>query len=592
MRTPLLSIIIVIVLGLVVLSPATEVRAQAEVNLRIDQVDERAFPEVRLFTTVTDSQGRFLPRLSAEQFVLREGERSLVPQELRAVAPEAIALRVVLALDISKSIEPNLEQSKDAAMDFVRSLSPQDEIALVFFGTTARIVQPFTADHGAVINSILELSRAQLEDYTALYNGVFESIRLADDQGSSGRRAVVVVTDGNNTVAPGSDSLSLADVQRSASDRRVPVHAIAVGAEVSVQELRIMATNGLLLQVDQPDQLDAAYKEILVQLRQQYLLSYTSQLPTDGAIYPLELSVNVDGLGSGRADTNIQALLPLIPQLTITLPEELVIGQSAVITVEIVARNQPVVGQLLLDGTSVVTEEVNGPIWQPNWTPSTDLTAGDYTLEVQVTDTLGAIGSSATQPVTLQADGLATGEGVPTWAWIAMGVAATLGFSILGFFLWRRQSEPNYEYEPVQPLSSITPPPIVIPTPPTVATQKPRSPKLHPTYNGENEAAGLAQATLVVERGKATPKQLTLSGGTDLTIGRQPGSGLLLTDEQASAQHAVIRFLEGGFVIADLNSTNGLWVNGQRVDRLRLQDGDQIAIGGTRIIFKQARVKR
>ena len=297
-------------LGLTALLATSLAYAQAEINLRIDRVDDSAFPKVRLFTTVTDSQGHALPGLKPDSFVLREGGKSVPLTSVASVPANEIELRVVLAIDISKSIEPSLDQIRTAATGFVKSLTASDQVALVVFGNTARVVQPFTADHGAVINSILSIGPAQLEDYTALYNGVFEGVRLAADGASSGRRAVVVLTDGKNTTPSGSDSLALTDVQRGASERRVPVHVIAVGSQLSDQELRIIATDGSFLRVDQPGQLAAAYADIAGQLRQQYLISYTSQLPADGSTYPFDLSVNVPDAGTAQATTNLRATLP------------------------------------------------------------------------------------------------------------------------------------------------------------------------------------------------------------------------------------------------------------------------------------------
>ena len=73
-------------------------------------------------------------------------------------------------------------------------------------------------------------------------------------------------------------------------------------------------------------------------------------------------------------------------------------------------------------------------------------------------------------------------------------------------------------------------------------------------------------------------------GPTPLTIGRMPGSQLLITDPQASGYHAEIRQEGQGYSIIDLGSTNGTFVNEQQlvphVSRI-LFSGDQVRIGGT-----------
>ena len=70
-----------------------------------------------------------------------------------------------------------------------------------------------------------------------------------------------------------------------------------------------------------------------------------------------------------------------------------------------------------------------------------------------------------------------------------------------------------------------------------------------------------------------------------LGIGRDPRNELVLSDEQVSRQHAQIRCEPEGFVIYDLNSKNGTYVNGQRVSRCPLHDGDEIRVGDTLLIF-------
>lgn len=73
------------------------------------------------------------------------------------------------------------------------------------------------------------------------------------------------------------------------------------------------------------------------------------------------------------------------------------------------------------------------------------------------------------------------------------------------------------------------------------------------------------------------------------TIGRDPSSCQIIVDDPTvSGQHACLIFQGGRFVIHDLASLNGTFVNGQRVDRQMLLDGDKVKIGSTLFIYKQA----
>ena len=73
-------------------------------------------------------------------------------------------------------------------------------------------------------------------------------------------------------------------------------------------------------------------------------------------------------------------------------------------------------------------------------------------------------------------------------------------------------------------------------------------------------------------------------------IGRDAGNDVVLNDEAASAEHAVVSFAEGEWWIEDAGSTNGTLVNGSRIwDKERLQYGDLIQVG--RIALRLERVQ-
>ncbi|MBX7115527.1 MAG: FHA domain-containing protein [Myxococcaceae bacterium] len=70
------------------------------------------------------------------------------------------------------------------------------------------------------------------------------------------------------------------------------------------------------------------------------------------------------------------------------------------------------------------------------------------------------------------------------------------------------------------------------------------------------------------------------------TLGRHPNNTLRLVDREVSKEHASIEKVGGGFLLRDLNSSNGTFVNGRKVRELRLRDGDEIALGNSRLIFQ------
>jgi len=81
------------------------------------------------------------------------------------------------------------------------------------------------------------------------------------------------------------------------------------------------------------------------------------------------------------------------------------------------------------------------------------------------------------------------------------------------------------------------------------------------------------------------PSRTVFLSRLPFTIGRRRGCDLVLSDPQASRTHARISAQDGAFVLEDLGSTNGTFVNDQRVQRQVLRPGDEIQIGQTRLRF-------
>lgn len=71
------------------------------------------------------------------------------------------------------------------------------------------------------------------------------------------------------------------------------------------------------------------------------------------------------------------------------------------------------------------------------------------------------------------------------------------------------------------------------------------------------------------------------------TIGSVAGNSVVLADPAVSRKHAGIRKLESNYELADFGSTNGVYVNGQKVPKKTLEPGDIIRVGNTEAVFKR-----
>jgi FHA domain-containing protein len=71
------------------------------------------------------------------------------------------------------------------------------------------------------------------------------------------------------------------------------------------------------------------------------------------------------------------------------------------------------------------------------------------------------------------------------------------------------------------------------------------------------------------------------------TIGSVAGNTVVLADPAVSRKHAGIRKVDGSYELADLGSTNGVYVNGQKVPKKTLEPGDIIRVGNTEAVFRR-----
>ena len=98
-------------------------------------------------------------------------------------------------------------------------------------------------------------------------------------------------------------------------------------------------------------------------------------------------------------------------------------------------------------------------------------------------------------------------------------------------------------------------------------------------------------AKLIVNPTSANRREMPLARTTILTIGRDPSNDLVLPDAMVSRRHAVIEHRGSQFFLRDCSSANGSVVNGDRVSERGLRDGDLVAIGSMRLLFRDEPVE-
>jgi pSer/pThr/pTyr-binding forkhead associated (FHA) protein len=96
--------------------------------------------------------------------------------------------------------------------------------------------------------------------------------------------------------------------------------------------------------------------------------------------------------------------------------------------------------------------------------------------------------------------------------------------------------------------------------------------------------APVATSVLLVTEGHSAGAQWRLEGDR-VTAGRSGDSDVFLDDITVSRRHAELFRSEPGWVLRDVGSLNGTYVNGHRVDEALLANGDELQIGKFKLVF-------
>lgn len=232
-------------------------------------VDVRA---IELPVTVLDKGGRPVEDLHQEDFqVFEDG----VLQEISHFALHRdLPIRLGLVIDTSGSMTDTLPTVQRVVMGFLRDLlRPRDRAYIETFSDKPDLLAPFTADFTTLENALLSLfADRETALYDAMVMGMFQF------SGVRGRRAMVVLTDGEDTTS----KYQFEDVIRYAQRAGVTIYTIGVNLPVtkvsSRWQLNKLAevTGGQSYFVSDNTDLERIYAEIDRELRTQYLIAYTS----------------------------------------------------------------------------------------------------------------------------------------------------------------------------------------------------------------------------------------------------------------------------------------------------------------------------
>jgi Ca-activated chloride channel family protein len=250
---------------------------------------------VSLFATVTDRDGRLVPDLTQDDFLVFDNDRQ---QPLVFFENEVQPISVVVMLDTSGSMTGSIPLLRSAAEQFLLRLLPEDRGMVGAFNDKVQLVGGFSSNRDELVSEIADL------DYgndTRLWDAVDASIDQL--QGIDGRKVILVFTDGDDT----SSHVSQGHVVDRARDNEIMVYAIGLESVyfdgVSQRRsrpdrgLRRLAeeTGGGYFELKKSSELASTFTRVAQELHSQYVIGFT---PTelDGKVHKLSVKMKQAGM--------------------------------------------------------------------------------------------------------------------------------------------------------------------------------------------------------------------------------------------------------------------------------------------------------
>ncbi len=272
---------------------------------------------VDLYVTVTGEDGRLVPNLTRQDFAIFDDD---LPQEIALFETDTRPITVVVMLDTSGSMTPNIDLLKAGAEQFLIRLLPEDRGRVGAFNDKIQIEPAeFSGDRDLLIDMLAILD---FGNPTRLYDAIDASLNALSDV--EGRRVVLVFTDGDDT----DSDTGWRDVLNQAIAEDVMVYAIGLESNFfngirNVQSrpdrnLRRFAeeTGGGYFELRATDELGPTFTRVAQELHSQYMLGF---VPTqrDGRTHDIRVLLGRRGM-EARARRSYVAP----PEVDLTTREE------------------------------------------------------------------------------------------------------------------------------------------------------------------------------------------------------------------------------------------------------------------------------
>jgi Ca-activated chloride channel homolog len=241
---------------------------------------------VNVLFTVADKKGKFIPDLKREFFTVYEDGKA---QSITNFSADTnLPLTIALLVDVSGSVRDRLRFEQEAAIEFFYStlVRGKDRALAISFDSGVDLIQDYTDDPEKLAKSIRTMrAGGGTSLYDAIHLAASEKLR-----GQTGRRIMVVISDGDDN----SSRLSMTEVLESVQRNDVVIYTIStnsagLGGDGNNRGDKILKrfaeeTGGKMFSPFKLQDLNSSFRNISEELRLQYALAYRpNNLLRDGS---------------------------------------------------------------------------------------------------------------------------------------------------------------------------------------------------------------------------------------------------------------------------------------------------------------------
>jgi Ca-activated chloride channel family protein len=243
---------------------------------------------VQVPVVVTGPDGRFVRGLTRQAFtVIEDGQR----QKVDTIIDESLPLELIVAADISGSMEGAMPHVQEAIKRLLAKLRPEDTTTLVGFNDTIFVLAERESEPAlreAAVDGLVPWGG------TAFYDATVQAIDLVGEQ--VGRRGIVLFSDGEDRHSVGRRDESLRRIE----EGQVVLYTIGFGDHTSEGFRKTLAefaeaSGGRAFFPRRAADLDRTFDAILDELSHQYILSYVSTATSPGTWRRLEIRAACEG---------------------------------------------------------------------------------------------------------------------------------------------------------------------------------------------------------------------------------------------------------------------------------------------------------